>query len=154
MIQIYIERTTLYGQKYLDGRPSHLYNLAGHSVLIPCPSPSHGYNSLYSSRKSFHQILCVNVTMCGWSVKRALVKSGTDVGQEDMAHWCFHLFRHSVEWRSGHSRSSNPNPANQVFMELALCTLAQSCLNNKKGLPQTVFSKLEVHNCLKCLCIL
>uniref|UniRef100_A0A667X3E7 Caspase family p20 domain-containing protein n=1 Tax=Myripristis murdjan TaxID=586833 RepID=A0A667X3E7_9TELE len=50
-------------------------------------------------------------------------------------------------------RSSTPNSLIHVFMDLALCTGAQSCWN-RKGHLQTVPTKLGARNCPKCLCML
>jgi len=71
----------------------------------------------------------VSVGICAHSAKRAFVRSGTDVGRESLAH-----NRHSMGLRSGlcagQSSSSTPNSSNHVFMDLALCTGAQSCCSS------------------------
>ena len=74
---------------------------------------------------------------------RAFIRSGTDVGQEDLAR----NFRSSSSQRcsmglrsglcAGQSSSSTPNSSNYVFIVLALCTGVQSCWNRKGPFPNS-----------------
>lgn len=68
------------------------------------------------------------------------MRSGTDVGQEGLAHSL-----HSSSYQKVFDRIEVRALCRPVklFMDLALCTGAQSCWN-KKGLPQTVSTTLEV----------
>ena len=72
----------------------------------------------------------------------AFVRSHTDVGREGLA---FSLHSNSpkscsIGLRSGlcagQSSSSTPNSLIHVFMDLALCTGAESCWNRKKPSPK------------------
>uniref|UniRef100_A0A667X151 Doublecortin domain-containing protein n=1 Tax=Myripristis murdjan TaxID=586833 RepID=A0A667X151_9TELE len=81
------------------------------------------------------------------SSRSAFVRSNTDVGQEGLARSLRSNSsqRCSLGLRSGlcagQSSSSTPNSLIHVFMDLALCTGAQSCWN-RKGHLQTVPTKL------------
>lgn len=91
----------------------------------------YSYNSLHSSGKAFYSIFGMCVGIFAHSSRMAFISS--DVGKEDLA---FNLFSSSTQrWcsmglRSGlcldQSNSSTPNSSSHVFMNLALCTGAQS----------------------------
>ena len=75
------------------------------------------------------------------SSRSAFVRSGTDVGREGLARSLRSNSsqRCSIGLRSGlcagQSSSSTPNLLIHVFMDLALCTGAQSCWNRKRPSP-------------------
>ncbi len=75
------------------------------------------------------------------SSRSAFVRSDTDVGREGLARsLCSNSSqRCSIGLRSGlcagQSSSSTPNSLIHVFMDLALCTGAQSCWNRKGPSP-------------------
>ena len=102
-------------------------------------------------------ILMEKFAGCAYFVKRAIVRSDTYVRQEGLtcnqynssSQRCSKGLRSGI--CAGHRGSSTQNSSNQVFMDPVLCTGAQSCLN-RKGLSQTVLTKTEPYNCLKCLC--
>ncbi|CAI9606058.1 unnamed protein product, partial [Staurois parvus] len=72
------------------------------------------------------------------SSRSTFVRSGTDVRREGLAlslH-CISSQRCSIWLRSvPKSSSSTPNSLIHVFMDLALCTGAQSCQNRKGPSP-------------------
>ena len=95
----------------------------------------------HSSGKLSTRFWRVSVGIFAHSGKRAFVRSDTDVGREGLAH----NLRSSSSQRclmglrsglcEGQSSSSTPNSPSQAFMDLALCTGAQSCWNRKGSSP-------------------
>ena len=91
--------------------------------------------------KGFQQGLGVFMGIFDHSSRSAFVRSHTDVGREGLALSLRSNSsqRCSIGLRSGlcagQSSSSTPNSLIHVFMDLALCTGAQSCWNRKGPSP-------------------
>ena len=92
---------------------------------------------LFRSWEGFPQCLGVFMGIFDHSSRSAFVRSDTDVGREGLARSLRSNSsqRCSIGLRSGlcagQSSSSTPNSLIHVFMDLALCTGAQSCWNRK-----------------------
>lgn len=107
-----------------------------HMNLIEIPFLIHrvyygvcSYNSFNSSWKTFHKVF---MGIFDHSSKSTFVRSDTDVGLECLAHSLRSNSsqRCAIRLRSGlvvgQSSCSTPNSLNHAFMDLALCTGAQS----------------------------
>ena len=134
---------------------TYIYCRTSHSktwALIWSWPPAHsGYHSLHSSGKSFHKILEWNLQPFGHLWGQALML--------DERAWLaivIPIHPKGVQWgcSQGSVQITGVAPR-QTHQTMSLCTLwVTVLLEQERVFTQTVDTKLEAFNCVKCLCSL